>query len=224
VLDRGPAPGISLGVEQSAGHSLSAARPVSLGLHCTQGQYRLFRWKREIMQGVTFFLQITEKARRRNCCLACSGLSLAPGLGRRGYPIAGYHVLRPGARRLRAGPTHCPAPPADLYWPSGSPWPVCRHRHGQPAMSAHPGRCQSTRTPDSGGLRRTERNLMRYETTFLAMPHLQQDACGLSPYSPWLRCPGMRPPHMPGTQARDPSHGPQNGHHEGQRQHPKCHP
>src|SRR4030095_2224334 len=26
---------------------------------------------------------------------------LAPGLGRRGHPISGYHVLRPGARRLR---------------------------------------------------------------------------------------------------------------------------
>jgi hypothetical protein len=39
--------------------------------------------------------------RRRNFCLACSGLSLAPGWGRRGHPISGYHVFRPGARRLR---------------------------------------------------------------------------------------------------------------------------
>src|SRR4030095_10432465 len=40
-------------------------------------------------------------APQRNFCLACSGLSLAPGRGRRGHPIAGYHVLRPGARCLR---------------------------------------------------------------------------------------------------------------------------
>ena len=75
-------------------------------------------------------------------------------------------------------------------------------------MSAHPRRCQGARAPDSGGLSRAERNLIRYETTFLAMPPLQQDACMLSPSSPWLRCPGMRPPHTPGPQARDPSQCP----------------
>ena len=60
---------------------------------------------------------------------------------------------------------------------------------------------------------------MRHEMTFLAMPHLQQDACVLS-HSQELRCPGMRPPHTPGTQARDPSQCPQNSHYEGQHQYP----